>query len=194
MTNSSAVRRPVSGDGVQGRSARRTSIGVGLLVGAVGLVLVTWLFGDPGGVPVNAGEPGGDRFAPPLIVVLAWIFIPVWTALLAYVQWRPHRTDAGGGVGSAPWVWSGSAAWPCWPFASGDDESDYGQSRERLVLLDRNTGAELRELHSTPWYDVKGSMADEVHLSVVAAPGTLIAVRSPNWDPLTRPTELIGFG
>ncbi|TDD40695.1 hypothetical protein [Saccharopolyspora elongata] len=78
-------------------------------------------------------------------------------------------------------------------FAPGNDESG-GQSRERLVLLDRNTGAELRELHSTPWYDVEGSTANEIQLSVVAAPGTLIVMRSPHASPTPGTTELIGFG
>jgi hypothetical protein len=100
MTNGSAVSQPVSRDGAQGRSPTRTSIGIGLLVGAVGLVLVMWLFGDPGGVPLVAGEGGAGRFGPPLIVVLTWVFIAVWTMLLAYVGWRTRRTGsptAGGG-------------------------------------------------------------------------------------------------
>ncbi|MEU6270158.1 hypothetical protein [Saccharopolyspora shandongensis] len=81
-------------------------------------------------------------------------------------------------------------------------QTDDDRFRERLVLLDRNTGAELRELHSTPWYDVAGSSANEEELSVIAAPGTLIAVpgtliavKSPWLNPyLRQTTELIGFG
>jgi hypothetical protein len=88
-------------------------VGVGLLIGAAGLMLFVWLGGDPGG-RLRSTDNGERSLAAPSVVLLAgWVLVPLLAVLVIAAMrrywrsdtaaaWRSRRlavTAAGGAVG-----------------------------------------------------------------------------------------------
>ncbi|MEV0705128.1 PQQ-binding-like beta-propeller repeat protein [Saccharopolyspora sp. NPDC050389] len=75
-------------------------VGVGLLIGAAGLMLFAWLSGDPGGrLRTTDFGRSADLAAPSTALLAGWVLVPLLAVLVAVAMWRWSRLLAVTAVG-----------------------------------------------------------------------------------------------